>query len=67
MWVRRLQPLPCPRSKKAKPQEILNFEFKIRPKGDRCVLDLYSELDSEVYFRQAYEHAYRAVEGYSET
>lgn len=52
------------RLKKAKPQEILNFEFKIRPKGDRCILDLYSQLSPEVYFREAFEHACRAVEGY---
>lgn len=52
------------RLKLAKPQEILNFEFKIRPKGDRCILDLYSQLSPEEYFRQAYEHACRAVDGY---
>ena len=41
----------------AKEQEILNFEFKIRPKGDRCTLDLYSTWPLEQYFVQAYQRA----------
>lgn len=41
----------------AKPQEILNFELKIRPKGDRCKLDLYGHLPPETYFREAHRRA----------
>lgn len=41
----------------AKEQEILNFELKIRPKGDRCKLDLYSQLPLQDYFQQAYQRA----------
>ena len=54
------------RLKAANSQEILNFEFKIRPKGDRCKLDLYSKLPLEEYFTQAYERARRTVSGYFE-
>ena len=49
------------RLKQAKPQEILNFELKIRPKGDRCTMDLYSQLPLEQYFAEAYARACRAV------
>lgn len=49
------------RLKNAKPQEILNFEFKIRPKGDRCKLDLYSKLPLEQYFQEAYRRACRVT------
>ena len=52
------------RLKTANPQDILNFEFKIRPKGDRCKLDLYSKLPLEEYFSQAYECACRATSDY---
>ena len=48
----------------AKRQEILNFELKIRPKGDRCRLDLYSQMPLMQYFREAYQRACRAVDGY---
>lgn len=54
--VRRLQ--------SAKRQEILNFELKIRPKGDRCTMDLYSKIPLQQYFRAAYRHACNAVKGY---
>lgn len=54
------------RLKQAKRQEILNFELKIRPKGDRCKTDLYSCLPLEEYFAQAYERACRAITGYFE-
>ena len=50
--------------KAAKQQEILNFELKIRPKGDRCRLDLYSQMPLMQYFRKAYQRACRAVDGY---
>ena len=52
------------RLKKAKPQEILNFELKIRPKGNRCTLDLYSQLPLAQYFREAYEKATQAMGSY---
>lgn len=52
------------RLKAAREQEILNFEIKIRPKGDRCKLDLYSAMPLEDYFRQAYQRAAQAVGGY---
>lgn len=45
------------RLKQAKPQDILNFEFKIRPKGDRCTTDLYGKWALEQYFPQAYQSA----------
>jgi len=52
------------RLKKSRRQEILNFELKIRPKGDRCVKDLYSKMPLAEYFTKAYETARRAVAGY---
>lgn len=52
------------RLKAAKKQEILNFELKIRPKGDRCKLDLYSKMPLAQYFREAYERAFRATKEY---
>ena len=52
------------RLKTAKPQEILNFELKIRPKGDRCKLDLYSKLPLPQYFQQAFRCALTAVRDY---
>ena len=52
------------RLKAAKAQEILNFELKIRPKGDRCKLDLYSGLPLQQYLQKAYESACQAVKGY---
>ena len=51
--------------KQAAPQEILNFELKIRPKGDRCPLDLYSKLSVEEYLTAAYQSAVRIAEAYS--
>ena len=54
------------RLKAAKPQDILNFELKIRPKGDRCKLDLYSKMPLRQYFQEAYERACLAVKGYWE-
>ena len=48
----------------ARRQEILNFELKIRPKGDRCILDLYSRLPLGDYFRLAYQRACKAAGGY---
>lgn len=48
----------------ARKQDILNFELKIRPKGDRCVLDLYSKLSLEEYFRESYRRACQVTEGY---
>lgn len=53
------------RLKQARRQEILNFELKIRPKGDRCKTDLYSKMPLAQYLTQAYERACRAVSGYS--
>ena len=52
--------------KQAKKQEILNFELKIRPKGDRCKLDLYSKLPLEQYLTMAYRTACRVAETYFE-
>ena len=54
--VRRLQA--------AKKQEILNFELKIRPKGDRCKLDLYSGMPLQSYLQEAYQCASSAVKDY---
>ena len=50
----------------AKGQEILNFELKIRPKGDRCRLDLYSAMALEDYFRAAFQRAREAMGSYFE-
>ena len=52
------------RLKGAKAQEILNFELKIRPKGDRCKVDLYSKMPLEQFFREAYEAACSVAAGY---
>lgn len=52
--------------KKSRKQEILNFELKIRPKGDRCIKDLYSKMPLEEFFVKAYETASRALAGYFE-
>ena len=52
------------RLKAARRQEILNFELKIRPKGNRCILDLYSRMPLEDYFREAYRQACKAAENY---
>ena len=52
------------RLKTAKPQEILHFELKIRPKGDRCKLDLYSKIPLPQYFQQAFRCALTAVKDY---
>lgn len=49
----------------AAPQEILNFELKIRPKGDRCTHDLYSNMPLEEYFAKAYEDACRIAAPYN--
>ena len=54
------------RLKAAKPQDILNFELKIRPKGDRCKLDLYSKMPLWQYFQEAYQRAALAVKDYWE-
>ena len=50
--------------KRSRKQEILNFELKIRPNGDRCALDLYSHLPLETFFATAYESACRALKDY---
>ena len=60
-WDKTIQ-----RLKTAKKQEILNFELKIRPKGNRCTYDLYSKLSLEDYFRKAYDSAVKAMKGYWE-
>ena len=52
------------RLKQARQQEILNFELKIRPKGDRCKVDLYSKMPLEQYFREAYQNASRVAARY---
>lgn len=49
---------------RSKRQDILNFELKIRPKGDRCITDLYSKIPLEHYITQAYNSACHAVSGY---
>lgn len=54
------------RLKAAKKQEILNFELKIRPKGDRCKLDLYSKMPLRQYLAAAYARAWLAVGAYFE-
>ena len=54
------------RLKQARPQEILNFEFKIRPKGDRCKMDLYSKLPLEQYIARACTGAKRIAYHYFE-
>lgn len=48
----------------ANPQETLNFELKIRPRGDRCVKDLYSHLPLEAFFRQAATKARAIADAY---
>lgn len=50
--------------RQARKQEILNFELKIRPKGDRCTLDLYSKLSLDEYFTAAYQRACRISSAY---
>lgn len=52
------------RLKQAKKQEVLNFELKIRPKGDRCTRDLYSQLPLDTYLRRAYQAASCAAAAY---
>ena len=52
------------RLKAAKSQEILNFELKIRPKGDRCKLDLYSRIPLRQYFQEAYDRACAIAKDY---
>lgn len=52
------------RLKTANRQEILNFELKIRPKGDRCKLDLYSKMPLQQYLQLAFERASRVTKGY---
>lgn len=52
------------RLKTAKKQEILNFELKIRPKGDRCKLDLYSKMPLAQYFQEAYDRACIVAKAY---
>ena len=52
------------RLKLAKKQEILNLELKIRPKGDRCKLDLYSQMPLKDYFQEAYNRAAKMLNGY---
>lgn len=59
-------PQTMERLMQAKKQEILNFELKIRPKGDRCTTDLYSAIPLEQYIAMAYARASRAVSGYFE-
>ena len=54
------------RLKAARQQEILNFELKIRPKGDRCKLDLYSKIPLQQYLQEAYQRASAAVKEYWE-
>ena len=58
-WSRNLMQL-----KQSKKQDILNFELKIRPKGDRCKLDLYSKIPLKQYFQQAYDSARQATISY---
>ncbi len=58
-WKQAVQKL-----KASKKQEILNLELKIRPHGDRCALDLYSQIPLQQYFHQAYENACRILGGY---
>ena len=52
------------RLKAVRPQEVLNFELKIRPKGDRCTHDLYSKIPLEDYFAEAFHNAQKAVSDY---
>ena len=54
------------RLRAAAPQGILNWELKLRPKGDRCRLDLYSTMPLEDYFREAYQRAREAMGRYFE-
>ena len=59
-WAEMIQ-----RLRQAKPQDILNFELKIRPKGDRCTHDLYSHIPLEEYLSNAYADACRIATAYS--
>ena len=58
-WPQYIQQL-----KQSRKQDILNFELKMRPKGDRCTTDLYSHLPLEQYLLQAYESASRIAKAY---
>ena len=60
-WKDALQKLKASRK-----QEILNLELKIRPHGDRCALDLYSQIPLEQYFQKAYDNACRVLGAYFE-
>ena len=60
-WDSALQKLKASRH-----QEILNLELKIRPYGDRCRLDLYSQIPIESYFREAYQKALGILGSYFE-
>lgn len=52
------------RLKAAQKQNILNFELKLRPKGDRCTTDLYSQLPLKEYFTKAATAARQLAEMY---
>lgn len=52
------------RLKAAKKQEILNFELKIRSKGNRCILDLYSQMPLKAYIQEACRRATQVAKGY---
>ena len=50
--------------KKARPQEVLNFELKIRPKEAREEDLLYNHLPLPEYFTNAYLRCSRVAEDY---
>ena len=52
------------RLKAAKPQTVLNFELKIRPKPGKCKVDLYSHLPLETYLQEAAHRANAFAEQY---
>lgn len=45
------------RLKAAKPQDVLNFELKVRPKPGKCKVDLYGHLPLETYLQEAAHRA----------
>jgi sugar phosphate isomerase/epimerase len=45
------------RLKAAKPQTVLNFELKVRPKPGKCNVDLYGHLPLETYLQEAAHRA----------
>ena len=52
------------RLKAAKPQEVLNFELKVRPKPGKCKVDLYGHMPLEDFLQEAAHRAKTFAEQY---